>query len=436
MPKAKYSISVLAQVFFTTLATVTSVVANAAELINDNKQFTLLGQHQAGMRTRFQQVDDPWLGDAQALTMRLKLTSRFLFDEEEKWQALIEPNMVLAVNEQDYNSVTIKRRSSPIPDPDGFNLSKAFIVYQSDNNWQVTLGRQALSFDSERMIGAIEFWQTPQNFDALKFHFNDQIKWNFQYAYSNKVHRIFGRDAKSTIPEEDIRFGFISKRPVNELGQHELNSHKFNVAYKTDNDLKATVYSYLLENKTQKKFSSNTFGVRISDEFKPNKLKYRYTTEFAVQEGAYNNDDNYKAWYSLLEASIQYKSHIFQLSQEILSEDEGSSFKTSLGTNHKFQGWADVFTGYSMQAGLRDQYFTYRGRERKLRWRSVFHYFKGYSNSADIGYELDLELAYRLTRKWQFKLIFADYHSKDGLRHFPKTNYDLSTWFVSVAYNI
>ena len=138
MPKAKYSISVLAQVFFTTLATVTSVVANAAELINDNKQFTLLGQHQAGMRTRFQQVDDPWLGDAQALTMRLKLTSRFLFDEEEKWQALIEPNMVLAVNEQDYNSVTIKRRSSPIPDPDGFNLSKAFIVYQSDNNWQVT----------------------------------------------------------------------------------------------------------------------------------------------------------------------------------------------------------------------------------------------------------------------------------------------------------
>ena len=101
--------------------------------------------------------------------------------------------MSLLFNEGDYNSVAIKQKTSPIPDPHGFNLTKVYLAYDSDDNWQLKLGRQKLSFDNERFIGAVDFWQTPQNFDAFKFDFNDQINWHVQYAYSNKVHRIFGK---------------------------------------------------------------------------------------------------------------------------------------------------------------------------------------------------------------------------------------------------
>jgi len=422
-------------ILFFSLVLFAEFTASASEL-----EF-IPGQHEIGMRTRYQAVDDAWLGDAKAFTTRVNLTSSFLLDDSNKWLFQIQPNYVFAFNEGDYNSVAIKQKTSPIPDPHGFNLSKVYLAYDSDNNWQLKLGRQKLSFDNERFIGAVDFWQTPQSFDALKFDFNDQINWHVQYAYSNKVHRIFGKDSTLEIPKDDIRYekflaGTIAHRPLNELGEHSLNAHLLNVEFKTDNNLSFVVYDYLVENKTQASSSTQTLGVRIGDEFKPNKLKYRYTAEFALQQDEYDNPSDYQAWYSLFEASIQYKSHIFQLSQEIFSKDNENSFITPLGTNHKFQGWADVFVGYGMHTGMRNQYFTYRGRAKKIRWRAVYHRFNDYASSAHIGDELDIELAYRATRRWEFKLVYAAYQTKEGLANFRKANHDLTTWFASVAYNI
>ena len=410
--------------------------AQALKMLTD-----IPGKHEISMRTRFQDVNDTWLGDAQAFTSRIKLTSSFslnslLPSNDGQWQILLEPNLVLAFNDKDYNSITIKKSTSPIPDPESFDWRKANINYTSDDNWQMTIGRQPLSFNNERMIGAIEFWQTPQSFDAIKFEFNNQIDWRIQYAYSNKVQRIFGHNSTSNIPKEDIRFGSITQRPINELGQHALTAHLLNIHYKTEDNLSFSVYNYFVDNKDQSKFSNNTLGLRLEDEFKPHQLKYRYTVEYAQQTNINENPDHYQAWYNLLEASVQYRSHTLQLSQEILSEDNGYGFKTPLGTNHKFQGWADIFTGYTMQAGLRDQYITYKGRKNKLRWRVVFHRFKSFSEQHIIGDELDLEFAYRATRKWELKLVYAHYKAEDGLMYFPKASHDLSTWFASIAYNI
>ena len=415
------------------LAIENNVIANTFDVIP--------GQHEIGMRTRYQTVDDSWLGDANAFTTRINLTSTFLIDNAKQWQFKIQPNYVHAFNDGSYNSVAIKKNTSPIPDPKGFNLSQMHLTYDSEENWQFTLGRQKLTFDNERFIGSVDFWQTPQTFDALKFDFNDQLNWHIQYAYTNKVHRIFGKNSTLDIPEDDVRYdsfinGDIDQRPINELGEHELNAHLLNVEYKTDNNLSLVAYSHLLENKSQAFFSTKTIGLRVSDELKPAKIKYRYTAEFALQEAAYNNPWKYQAWYSLLEASVQYKSHIFQLNQEIFSEDNQHSFITPLATNHKFQGWADVFTGYGLQAGLRDQYITYRGRAKNIRWRTMYHHFKDYSSGVNIGNELDIELAYRATRKWEFKLVYAAYNAKNGSDSFRKVNHDLTTWFASIAYNI
>ena len=413
-----------------------------AELTAIASEFDLIpGEHEVGMRTRYQSVDDTWLGDAKAFTTRINLTSTFLLDEANQWQFKVQPNYVFAFNNGDYNSITVRQNTSPIPDPEGFNLSKLVLAYDSEEDWEVKLGRQNLSFDNERFIGGVDFWQTPQNFDALKFDFNDQMNWHVQYAYSNKVNRIFGKDAKSAILKDDVRhdnylLGSIEKRPVNELGEHSINAHLLNVEFKTDNNLHFVAYNYLVENKSQAHFSTNTTGLRISDEFKPDKIKYRYTAEFALQENKYNNPWEYQAWYSLFETSLQYKSHIFQLSQEVFSQDNKHTFITPLATNHKFQGWADVVSGYDMQTGLRDQYITYRGRLNKIRWRAVYHEFTDYESSENIGNEFDIELAYRASRKWEFKLVYATFKAKEGLGDFGQANHDLTTWFASVAYNI
>jgi len=418
------------------IASFSLLVSGQESLSGEEVALSFPGKHQIGMRTRYQDVNDTWLGDGEAFTTRLKFTSHFTFDEDEQWLLLSELNYVYAFNEDDFNSVTVKKSTSPIPDPPGLNLTQMFLNYKSSAQWQVKLGRQSIAFDNERMIGTIEFWQTPQSFSALSFDYNDQINWHVQYVYTNKVHRIFGHNAKLSLPRDDIRYNNIEQRPLNELGEHKLNGHLLNINHTTEDNLNISAYSYLLENYTQSQFSSNTFGLRIMDEFKPNRFKYRYSAEFAWQENAYNNPERYHAWYNLLEASVQYKSHLLKASQEIISENNHQGFKTPLGTNHKFQGWADVFTGYAMQTGLRDQYITYKGRYKKLRWRLVYHKFGDFNNKVNIGNEFDFELAYRLTRKWEFKFIFADYRTKEGLNYFPKANFDLSTWFASVAYNI
>ena len=85
--------------------------------------FNFIGQHEFGMRVRFQEVKDPWLGDAQASTARIKLTSVFELNsllnpkvsDEGNWQLLIEPNFVYAFNDGNYNSVTVKKFTSAIP---------------------------------------------------------------------------------------------------------------------------------------------------------------------------------------------------------------------------------------------------------------------------------------------------------------------------------
>ena len=396
----------------------------------------LFGEHELGMRTRYQSVNDNWLGDANAFTTRLTLTSKFILDQNEQWQLTLQPNYVYAFNEDHYNSVTVTRHTSPIPDPDGFNLTQGLIQYDSNNFWQASIGRQMVSFDNERFIGSVEFWQTPQNFDAVTLQYNNQENLDIQYVYSNKVHRIFGQDSTLNLPADDVRFGLIEQRPVNELGQHRLDSHFLNIAFNTENNLSIVGYHYYIYNHDQAWFSTKTTGLRVSDEFKPGKIKYRYTAEFALQNEIKNNPANYQTWYSLFEVGIQYKSHRLDISQETLSQDDFNGFKTPLATNHKFQGWADAFAGYGVQAGIRDQYLTYRGRKSKLNWRIVYHNFDNYNNSENIGTELDIELGYRFTRQWQLKLIYADYRSKKGLQYFPKANHDLSTWFASIAYNI
>lgn len=402
---------------------------------------SMIGTHEISMRTRLQSVNDASKGDATAKTTRVTLTSKFDLDDDKQWQFLVEPNYVYAFNDGEYNSVTVTKNTSGIADPQNFNWNKINFLYKSDDDWRVTLGRQLLSFDNERMIGTSEFWQTPQSFDAIKFDYNDHINWRFQYAYSNKVNRIYGHSSTQNIPEDDVRYtafmtGDLEQRPLNEWGEHKLNAHLFNLGYKTENNLSIVVYDYLVENKDKPDFSTNTLGVRLSDEFKPEKVKYAYNLEFALQNNAYQNPKNYNTWYNLIEGSVQYKSHILQLSQEVFSQDKNSGFSMPLASRHKFQGWTDAFDWYSSNRGLRDVYMTYRGRNNKLRWRVVLHKLKSYKTDERIGDEIDIELAYRITRKWELKFVYADFSSQKGVDESIKTRDDINTWFMSIAYNI
>ena len=384
-------------------------------------------------RYRFQQVNDPQRGDAQASTLKLRLTA--IWELDSSISAFAQTDYVHAFNEQKYTSVTVNRASSPIPDPPGSELNQAWLQYASDNDWSLKLGRQWLKFDNERHVGTVEFWQNDQTFDAITFNYDDSLNWQLSLVQVNKAHRIFGDDANQILSNDDERFTINPNRPNRELGNHEHNSQLINVRFSADRRLAVVAYAYLLDNISAQNLSSDTFGVRLNGEFKPDIFKYGYTLEYAQQKDAANNLWEFDASYTLLELSAQYKSHQLMFSYERIGESNGFGFATSLGTNHKFLGWADVFTNYIATGGIRDTAITYRGRLAKLRWRVVAHQFRDDDSGQIAGNELDLEIGYRFNRKWEGKLIAAKYFARQGIPTLAASQQNLSTWSISLAYN-
>lgn len=387
-----------------------------------------------GARWRYQQVTDPLRGDAQANTLKLRLSADW--QASYNWQGFAQFDYVHAFAEEQFNSVAVNHGTSPIPDPPGPDVNQLFVRYQSDTNWSLAVGRQVVALDNERHVGSGAFWQNEQALDALKFEYKDNLNWTVNYLYVDKVKRIFGDRAKAILDKDDIRFDTNPLRPLTELGEHQHDSHLVNMRYVFNRHAKLSLYAYLLDNHSAPTLSSDTYGASLEGDFKPQQLRYSYTLEYALQSAKHDNPWQYDTDYLFMEANVQINSHQLSLGYEKLGEDKGFGFATSLGTAHKFQGWADIFSTYAQGSELHDAYLSYKGREAKLRWRIVAHYFSGDSSHSKIGKELDLELAYRYDRKWEFKFIAARYMADQGLSFLPATQHNLSTWMLSVNYNL
>ena len=385
-------------------------------------------------RYRLQHVGDELRGDATASTLKLRLSGHW--QGSEYVETFLQADHVHAFNEDGYNSVAVTRATSPIPETVGTELNQAWIKYNSDYDWSATLGRQIINLENERHISSVEFWQNDQTFDAVTWTYNDSTEWNVSYSYIDKVHRIFGDDAKQRLPVDDIRFDSGIIRPFLELGDHQHDTHLLNLNYAFNRYLGITAYAYLIDNQTAGQLSSDTFGIRFDGAVKPKDIKYGYTAEFAHQSTDDKSPWDYKGYYVFAELSAQYKSHLLAVSHERLSEDNGFGFATSLGNNHKFLGWADVFSSYVNTDGLRDTALTYRGRKARLRWRVMAHHFASDGTGSTAGHELDIEIAYRFNRQWEVTFLGALYFTKGGVEGLAASQQDLSTFTFSLAYNL
>lgn len=385
-------------------------------------------------RYRAHQVSDDARGDAFASSLKLRLNAEARFGQDTSLFAQFDH--VYVFNDGDFNSVVVTRATSPIPEAKGTEINNLGIKTNLTPELTVLLGRQSLSHDNERHIGAIEFWQKSQTFDALTIRYQNFLGVSLEYAYIEQVNRIFGHSADTYLSPNDIRYDYQTLRPAAELGEHTHDSHLLRGQYRVSNTTKLIGYAYLLDNQSMPLFSSNTLGIRLEQSVKPNQFKYSWIVEAAIQRDNANNPVDYQTYYAMLQGGVQYKSHLFELTTEYIGEDSGHPFATSLGTNHKFQGWADVFTDYNPNGGLVDYSLGYRGREGKLRWRLIYHNYVGLDGAPMIGNEWDAELAYRVDRKWEVKLVYAAYSAKSGQSNNIDSQTDLSAAFLSINYNL
>lgn len=387
-----------------------------------------------GYRWRWQSVDDDGRGDAIAHTLKTRVSLDAKINND--FDVYGEFDAVLAFNDGNYNSGLFNPGTSLNPDPQGAELNQLFLQYNGVPDWRIRLGRQVVSFDDERHIGRVAFWQNDRTFDALSISYNNFQDLKIEYAWLDTAQRIFGNGAGANLDENDIRFAQSPLRPARFLGEHEHNSHLLNVNYRHDRTLVIGAFAYLLDNKTQHNASSHTFGFNLSGAFKPGKIKYEYDLQWATQTDAGDNPWQYRADFYKVAGLAQYRSHSLEVTLERYGADTQAGFQTPLADNHRFLGWADIFTSYRLTPGLQDHYLTYKGRKGKLRWQVVLHRFRDAGGDIHIGNELDAELAYRYSRKLELKVISANYRARTGLADLAQSQQDLSALYLSVNYNI
>lgn len=356
-------------------------------------------------RARYESVEqDNELKDADAFTVRSTLgyeTGRL-----NGFGGFIEFENVTDLGGGHYNSTTNgETEYSVIADPDGTEVNQAYLSYQGFDT-VTKFGRQQITYrDSpfHRYIGNVLWRQNHQTFDAFSIQNTSLPDTQLSYAFVNKINTIFGDDRDSDL----VGTGVIKN------GVIDVEAHLFNAQYSGLSFGKLEGYGYLLEYEDAEAISSKTWGLRLSGA--PalyDAWNLLYSAEYARQSD-YNGGTMDGQNYYLAELGAKHKGWMAKLSYEVQEGDGTDSFKTPLGTNHAFQGWADQFLTTPAQ-GLKDTYLTVVGNVffgAKL--IVSYHDFETDQDSLDAGDELDIMLEKTFNQHYTVGVKYADYQADD-----------------------
>jgi hypothetical protein len=93
---------------------------------------------------------------------------------------------------------------------------------------------------------------------------------------------------------------------------------------------------------------------------------------------------------------------------EELGANGRQSFQTPLGTNHAFQGWADVFLT-TPKDGVRDVQATVAGKVIGTKLMFVYHNFQSVTNNLDYGNEYDFLITKKFGKHYHLLAKYAYY---------------------------
>ncbi|TDY03651.1 alginate export family protein [Thiohalophilus thiocyanatoxydans] len=350
------------------------------------------GKSSVDMRLRYEAVDqDNTLKDASALTLLTRLG--YSTADYKGFSATLGMEDIRIVGEDDYSVPLTDFNSgtySPILDPEVTEVDQGFVKYASGTT-AVKYGRQAITFDNERFIGAVGWRQDRQTYDALSLSFSPVDDLLVNYAYVTKRNRIFA-----------------------EVKDIDAKDNLFNASYKTPIG-NLSGYAYLLEQDNDTDNSHDTYGLRLVGSTGDDN-KYLYTLEYATQESKDSGNEN-DADYALLEGGMVFSGMTAKVGYELLGSDSSNyGFSTPLATVHAFNGWSDQFLSTPDQ-GLADLYVSLGGKFGGGKWLAVYHDFSADDSTStidDLGDEINLLYAKKFHKIYTAGIKYASYSAGDA----------------------
>ncbi len=326
------------------------------------------------IRARYEFGDVDGFDPSHAFTIRERLGFKTmawnglsLLAEGEFTQSLVDD-----YNSGDAQAHPVDPSNTTISDPENFELNQLYGQYAAFDT-TVKVGRQRIIYDNSAFIGNVGWRQNEQTYDAASISSTYFEDLTINYAYVNRVNRIFGTEATN--------FGRAAEGDLNLL----------NLSYAGIKGVTLGAYAYLMDfDDAPPGWDNQTFGVSAKGKVCDSLLLYG---EFAWQDqaGPLDADD---AIYGHTYATLTFlKDQTVTLGFEYLD----AGFQTPLATVHAFNGLADVFAGPRIAGtlpGLADLYVSHTvpifwG----VKWTNTLHAYGDNAISTDLGWEYNSVLS-------------------------------------------
>jgi len=357
----------------------------------------------AEARLRYELVDqDGLMENADALTFRARGGVQATHGS---LSATVVGQGTLAIIDDYYDGVNGVAARPIVADPQNVALYIAQVQYKAKAA-TLTAGRQKIALDDERFVGNVAFRDNAQTFDAVRAEITPAKGLKLDVAYAWSVRTIWGIDgtgARQQAVRGDNVFANLSY--VTPIGAVT------GFAYLVDQD-EAAVQAFRL--------SSQTYGIRLAGSQALSKaVKFAYQLSYARQSDYHANPNNYSAEYWLADATLDLKGWKLNVGHEVLGADQGAvltSFQTPLGTNFKFQGWADKFLTTPAN-GIRDLYvgggygWKQLGPLAAVSLGATWHRFDSDRADQHYGDEIDVLISGKL-KKTALSIRYAHYDAK------------------------
>ena len=327
----------------------------------------------------------------------------------------------------DYSDPTRPSQNRPdrpaILDPKSLELSQGFVRWSHSidhKHFELTVGRQELTLNDGRFLG-VSFWrQVHGSFDSVTFDTDLPHNFSLTYSFINRFNREVGYDATD--------------------GQPPMHTHMVNLVWKRPDQIRASLYSLLLDYRAPAQFSlsTQTYGLRVNGPYQLNNdWNVIYTAEFAKQKNYGANPNRVDVNYYLGELGPGWRGLEVKAGYALLGARSSSDELTTPLAPPR-NGWTDLFfTDPSIPAGsgLEARYLSATGPVKYLAGTlATLIYYDYHSDFPRVHYgsELDMALAYKIKRTadrlefgWRFGRYWADRLFSDALRTSVYTSFTL-----------
>ena len=158
---------------------------------------------------------------------------------------------------------------------------------------------------------------------------------------------------------------------------------------------------------------------------------FGYKLTYAHQSDYADSTLDYEADFFAIDVKLSVKDLGFGgVGFQLLGSDGGAAaFQFPLGTNHAYQGWADVFLS-TPASGVED-FYIYAGTKLPfgINAKVFYHDYSANKGSGDLGTEFDFVLAKKINKNWSVLAKFADYNGEDS-GNADRTKFWLETTFT------